>query len=60
LLFYLAALQNGRVSVIATLTALYPMVTIFLAALVLKERVTFNQYLGMGLAIVAILLMVYE
>ena len=55
-LFYLHAARHGKISVVVTLTALYPLLTILLATLVLKEPLTVKQLCGMGLALVAIVL----
>ncbi|MBI2545690.1 DMT family transporter [Candidatus Woesearchaeota archaeon] len=57
LLFFLFALQRGATSLVVTTTALYPVVTILLASILLKEPVTLKQGLGVLLAIVAIILM---
>jgi transporter family protein len=54
---YLHALTAGSVSVVATLTALYPVVTILLAAAFLRESITLTQVAGMGLAIVSVILL---
>ncbi len=43
----------GELSVMAVLTALYPIGTIVLARIVLKERIAPIQYVGLGLALVA-------
>jgi transporter family protein len=56
LAFYLA-LAGGLVSVVSTLASLYPVVTIVLAMLCLKERVNLRQGAGVGLAIAAIALL---
>ena len=56
-LFYLFALARGKVSVIVTLTALYPIITITLAAILLKEPVTLKQGCGMVLAVISIILL---
>lgn len=47
----LAALRLGDLSIVAALTALYPAGTILLAAIVLRERVAAVQWLGLGLAL---------
>jgi drug/metabolite transporter (DMT)-like permease len=47
----LAALHIGELSIVSVLTALYPIGTIILAAIVLKERVAPVQYVGLALAI---------
>lgn len=57
-LCYLAAAKRGPISVIVSLTALYPIVTIVLAALLLHEPITGRQILGLAFALIAILLMV--
>ena len=49
----LYGVRLGELSVIAVLTALYPIGTIILAAVVLKERIAPVQYAGLVLAIVA-------
>jgi bacterial/archaeal transporter family protein len=51
------ALTRGPTSVVVMLTALYPLVTILLVFLVLKEPVTIRQGLGMLLAVGAMVLM---
>jgi drug/metabolite transporter (DMT)-like permease len=55
--FYLSAAQLGRMDVAAVVSSLYPAGTILLAALVLKERPTRKQLMGMGLALGAVLLL---
>jgi len=58
-LCYLAAVSRGKVSVISVMTALYPLVSVSLAAMILKEPVTFKEGLGMAFAILGILLMAW-
>ena len=55
-LFMLKALAKGKVSIIAPMTALYPVGTLILAALTIKEPMTFKQLLGIGLSFIAIYL----
>lgn len=55
-LAYLYAAQRGPVALISTVTALYPVLAILLAALFLHEPVTLRQGLGILLALVAIVL----
>jgi len=56
-LCFLYAVNVGSVSVVATLTALYPAITILLAVIFLKESVTLTQIAGIGLAIVSVILL---
>ena len=56
-LFYFVAASKGKIITVVTLTALYPLVTIVLAYLLLKEAVSLKQCSGIFLAFVAILLM---
>ncbi|MBA3298712.1 MAG: DMT family transporter [Thermoleophilaceae bacterium] len=52
-LFALAS-TRGLVSLVAVLASLYPVVTIFLARLVLKERIRASQGAGVALALVGV------
>jgi transporter family protein len=56
-LFYFIAASKGKIITVVTLTALYPLVTILLAYLLLKETVTVKQCIGIGFAFLAIALM---
>ncbi|EKD72447.1 MAG: hypothetical protein ACD_45C00675G0011 [uncultured bacterium] len=56
-LFYFIAASKGKIMTVVTLTALYPLITILLAYLLLKETISLKQWLGIGLALVSILLM---
>ena len=56
-LFYFIAASKGKIITIVTLTALYPLVTILLAFLLLKEGVNLKQCAGILLAFIAIVLM---
>jgi transporter family protein len=53
-MFFFVALSRGKASVIIIMTALYPLVTIALSFLFLKEGVTWTQGLGIALALAAI------
>ncbi len=55
--FFIKALERGKASVVIPLTALYPAVTAVLALLILKEKLTPTQALGIALAIIATLLL---
>lgn len=56
-LFYFLAASRGKIITIVTLTSLYPLITILLSFLLLKETVTLQQGIGIILAILSIILM---
>jgi len=56
LLFFFFAISKGKASVTVTMTALYPLITILLAFLILKEPITLKQGVGMIFALIAMLL----
>jgi transporter family protein len=56
-LCFFAAASRGRISLVVSVTALYPMITIILAAIFLREPITARQVTGMASALVAIWLM---
>jgi len=59
--FLILALKwGGKASIVIPLTSLYPAVTVVLSRLVLGEEATLRQYVGIALAIIAILLMTLE
>jgi drug/metabolite transporter (DMT)-like permease len=55
-IFYLWAKQFTRLEVAAVLASLYPMITVLLASLILKEKVSPSQWLGVGVCLAAIVL----
>jgi drug/metabolite transporter (DMT)-like permease len=57
-LLFLAATGAGQLAVVAVLTALYPAVTVVLAAALLRERIDRYQLGGLAIAAVAVTLIV--
>ncbi|HEX4044987.1 MAG TPA: EamA family transporter [Gammaproteobacteria bacterium] len=56
-LFYFFAADKGKIITVVTMTALYPLVTIILSYILLKETVSLKQCLGIVFALGAIYLM---
>lgn len=54
--FYLLAVQSGALAVASVLSSLYPVTTVILAAIVLRESVTRDHAVGIVLAAAAILM----
>jgi bacterial/archaeal transporter family protein len=52
--FFQALVHGGKASVVAPVTALFPMVTVLLALMFLKEKLGRTQWLGLALAFAAI------
>jgi len=50
---YAAYRTGGNTAVITTVTAMYPLITVVLALLLLRERLTLLQVLGLALAVAA-------
>lgn len=55
-LFFLFAVKSGKVSVVAMITALSPVITIGLGYLILKEPLSLREGLGVLSAFIAIIL----
>jgi bacterial/archaeal transporter family protein len=57
LAFFQALVKGGEASIVAPVTALFPMVTVLLAVIFLRERLGRTQWAGLALAFVAIYLL---
>jgi len=57
LAFFQALVKGGAASIVAPVTALFPMVTVLLAVVFLRERLGRMQWAGLALAFVAIYLL---
>jgi transporter family protein len=55
--FFHALVVGGKVSIVAPVTALFPLITVVLAIAVLHERISNQQKCGLVLALVAIYLL---
>lgn len=53
-IFFFVALSRGKASVVIIMTSLYPLITIALAFLVLRETISWTQGLGVVLALLAL------
>jgi drug/metabolite transporter (DMT)-like permease len=57
-LLYLVASRSGPLSVVVTQASLYPASTVLLARLVLHERLSVRQWVGVACALVAVAVIV--
>ncbi|HYA43065.1 MAG TPA: EamA family transporter [Syntrophobacteraceae bacterium] len=60
LLCFMFAIREGKVCVVAPLTALYPVITLALAMLFLKEKINVIQFAGIILALISVVLISHE
>ena len=54
---YLQAIAKGKVALVSTISALYPLLVIILAMFFLQESLTSKQFLGAAFGIIAITLL---
>ncbi|MDZ8054738.1 MAG: EamA family transporter [Aulosira sp. ZfuVER01] len=59
-LCFFVAISQASATIVIPLTSLYPVITILLAFLILKEPITLRQGIGILLAIIALLLCLWE
>ncbi len=57
LLAYFAALARGKASIVSPITALFPLLTVVLAFILLKERMNRVQIAGVALALMSIFIL---
>ena len=55
--FYYLAASRGQISIVVSLTALYPLITILLAMIFLHETLVLKQVIGLCFAVAAIVLL---
>ena len=55
-LFFLYAVKNGPITIVVTLSALYPVLSIILAMIFLNETITIKQGIGIVFALLAMIL----
>jgi drug/metabolite transporter (DMT)-like permease len=54
--FYLLAKNNARLDVVSILASMYPAVTVALASFLLREKVSREQWVGVALCVIAVIL----
>ena len=52
-LTFFAAVEKGKVSTIIAMSSLYPVITIFLSVLLLHEKISAREGMGIGFALLA-------
>lgn len=55
-LLFLYAASRGPISLVAVLSALYPVITVLLSVVFLKETLSIQQWLGIALGLVSMML----
>ncbi len=59
-IFFVKALEKGEASIVLPLTAIYPAITVVLALILLGEKISVYQAIGIALALVAVVLLSME
>jgi len=59
-LFFYSALQRLQASLVVSLTALYPIITVLLSVLILKEGFPAFKWLGLSFILVGSILVIWE
>lgn len=57
--FYFFAIRKNELGIITAITEAYPVIAISLAILIYKERVGWHQYVGIGLALIAAIMLAF-
>lgn len=60
ILCFMYAIREGKICVVTPLTALYPVITVALATIFLKEKINAVQFAGIILALISVVLISYE
>lgn len=60
LLFFMYAIRDGKLCIVAPLTALYPVISLALAMIFLREKINLVQFAGIILAMISVALISYE
>jgi bacterial/archaeal transporter family protein len=55
-LLFLYAASKGPISLVAVLSALYPVITVLLSITILKEVISIKQWLGIALGLASMIL----
>lgn len=60
ILCFMYAIRAGKICIVAPVTALYPVITVALAFVFLREKINIVQFAGIILALVSVVLISYE
>ncbi len=60
ILCFMYAIRSGKICIVAPVTALYPVITVALAFVFLREKINIVQFAGIILALVSVVLISYE